>query len=112
MNGLSWRNNISPCDDPPVFSVNKLRSPYLVKVTMDRISDAPLRKGVTIFAQIDHAAAAQQHDLSLPDTELLISGQPKLGTPSMNSAISTGLDLPLLEPLQEIELLLTQALKD
>ncbi|WP_297576387.1 DUF302 domain-containing protein [uncultured Deefgea sp.] len=86
---------MSPCDDPSVFGVNKLRSPYSVKVTMDRISDALLRKGATIFARIDHAAAAQQQDLSLPDTELLIFGHPKLGTSLMNSAISIGLDLPL-----------------
>ena len=86
---------MNPCNPPPAFGVNKLRSPYSVKQTIDRVRDVLLSKGATIFARIDHASAAQQNDLSLPDTELLIFGHPKLGTPLMQSAISTGLDLPL-----------------
>ncbi|NHQ87543.1 hypothetical protein HA050_15600 [Iodobacter sp. HSC-16F04] len=46
------------CEANFAFGVNKLRSPYSVKATMDRINDALLRKGATIFARIDHAAAA------------------------------------------------------
>ncbi len=52
-------------------------------------------KGITIFARVDHAAGASKVDLSLRPTELLIFGNPKLGTPLMQSNQTAGVDLPL-----------------
>jgi uncharacterized protein (DUF302 family) len=48
-----------------------------------------------VVARVNHAAAAQKVDLSLRPTELLIFGNPKLGTPLMQSNQKIGLDLPL-----------------
>lgn len=66
-----------------------------VAVTMDRLENALKQKGVGIVARVDHAAAAQKADLTLRPTQVLIFGNPKLGTPLMHTNQRIGLDLPL-----------------
>jgi uncharacterized protein (DUF302 family) len=70
-------------------------SPHSVKVTMDRLQAAVEGAGATVFARIDHAAGAAKVELELRPTELLIFGNPKLGTPAMLDGQTAGLDLPL-----------------
>jgi uncharacterized protein (DUF302 family) len=70
-------------------------SPHDVATTMDRLVAAVEGAGATIFARIDHAAAAAKVDQKLAPNQVLIFGNPKLGTPMMQSAPSMGLDLPL-----------------
>jgi uncharacterized protein (DUF302 family) len=70
-------------------------SPYSVTITMDRLAAAVEGVGATIFARVDHAAGAASVDMELPPTELLIFGNPKLGTPAMLDGQTAGLDLPL-----------------
>jgi uncharacterized protein (DUF302 family) len=50
---------------------------------------------VTLFAEIDHSGEAAKVGLKMPDTKLLIFGNPKAGTPLMLAAPSTAIDLPL-----------------
>jgi uncharacterized protein (DUF302 family) len=58
--------------------------------------DAEVRKrGMTVFARIDHAAGADSAGLTLRPTELLIFGTAKSGTPLMVAAQTTAIDLPL-----------------
>ncbi len=71
------------------------QSPYTVQVTMDRLAAAVERAGASVFARIDHAAGAQSVDMELRPTQLLIFGNPKLGTPALQASQSAGLDLPL-----------------
>jgi uncharacterized protein (DUF302 family) len=52
-------------------------------------------KGMTVFARIDHAAAAIAAGLTLRPTEVLIFGNAKAGTPLMLSVQTIGIDLPL-----------------
>ncbi|WP_343911750.1 DUF302 domain-containing protein [Aquimarina litoralis] len=47
-----------------------------------------------IIAQLDHQANAASVGLTLNPTKIIMFGNPKLGTPLMQSAQSTGLDLP------------------
>jgi uncharacterized protein (DUF302 family) len=63
--------------------------------TMDRPAAAVEGAGATIFARIDHAAGAAKVGAALAPNQVLIFGNPKLGTPMMQSARSMGLDLPL-----------------
>lgn len=70
-------------------------SPHSVSVTMDRLVAAVEGAGATVFARIDHAEGAAGVDMELRPTELLIFGNPKLGTPAMQDGQSAGLDLPL-----------------
>ncbi len=69
-------------------------SKYSVQETIDRLQAALEGKGLTIFARIDHQAGAAGADLDLPPTQVLIFGNPKLGTPLMTSAPTTAIDLP------------------
>lgn len=70
-------------------------SPHSVPVTIDRLSAAVEGAGATVFARIDHAAGSASVDMELRPTELLIFGNPKLGTPAMQDGQTAGLDLPL-----------------
>jgi uncharacterized protein (DUF302 family) len=70
-------------------------SPYPVTETMDRLEAAVGNAGATVFARIDHAQGAANVDADLRPTELLIFGNPKIGTPAMQDAQTAGLDLPL-----------------
>jgi len=72
-----------------------IESNHSVKDTIDRVEAALKTHGVTVFARIDHAAGAASVDMPLRPTELLIFGNPKAGTPLMQSKQSIGIDLPL-----------------
>lgn len=70
-------------------------SPHSVPVTMDRLEAAVKGAGATVFARVDHAGGAAKVDMELRPTQLLIFGNPKLGTPAMLDGQTAGLDLPL-----------------
>ncbi|UWR21336.1 DUF302 domain-containing protein [Sulfitobacter sp. S190] len=70
-------------------------SPHSVDVTIDRLAAAVEGAGATVFARVDHAAGAAKVDMELRPTQLLIFGNPKLGTPAMLDGQTAGLDLPL-----------------
>jgi uncharacterized protein (DUF302 family) len=53
------------------------------------------RLGIQLFAVIDHAAAAREAGLRLPDEQVLIFGSPAVGTALMQADARAGLDLPL-----------------
>ena len=63
--------------------------------TMDRLESAVEEAGAEVFARVDHAAGAEKVEMELRPTQLLIFGNPKLGTPAMQDAQTAGLDLPL-----------------
>lgn len=70
-------------------------SPHSVSITMDRLVSAVEGAGATVFARVDHGAGAASVEMELAPAELLIFGNPKLGTPAMQGNITAGLDLPL-----------------
>jgi uncharacterized protein (DUF302 family) len=72
-----------------------VESAYGPKDTMDRLEADVKAKGLTVFARIDHAAAAAKVGLQLRPTAVLIFGNAKGGTPLMQAAQTTGIDLPL-----------------
>jgi uncharacterized protein (DUF302 family) len=72
-----------------------IESNHTVKDTIDRVAAGLAAKGITVFARIDHAAGAASVGMPLRPTELLIFGNPKAGTPLMQSKQSIGIDLPL-----------------
>lgn len=63
--------------------------------TLRRLLDAMERRGVDVFAQIDHAANAQAAGLTLRPTTVVVFGAAKAGTPLMAAEQTLGLDLPL-----------------
>ena len=72
-----------------------VKSPYSAKETMNRLEELVKKRGLKVFARIDHAAGAASIGKSLRPTELLIFGNPQGGTPFMECAQSAGIDLPL-----------------
>jgi uncharacterized protein (DUF302 family) len=72
-----------------------LLSKFSVTGTADRLESLLKAKGIKIFARIDQAAEARAAGLSMPDTILVIFGDPKTGTPLMVKYPSLALDLPL-----------------
>lgn len=72
-----------------------IKSAHGVAETLDRLENAVTEKGMTVFARIDHAKGAAKVDKQLRPTELLIFGNPRVGTLLMQSNQNAGLDLPL-----------------
>jgi uncharacterized protein (DUF302 family) len=69
------------------------RLPYAE--TLERLKDSIVEVGSTIFASIDQSAAAASVGLTLRPMTLLVFGNPKAGTPLMDSFPLVALDLPL-----------------
>jgi len=88
--GLAWAGSAAA---QPGLIVKP--SAYGVIETLDRLEDVLADKGITVLARIDHALGARRAGMELPATELLVFGNPKLGTPLMQSAPSVGIDLPM-----------------
>lgn len=72
-----------------------MKSPYSVKETADRIEAAAKSSKLNVFLRLDHAAGAKKVGKTLRPTELVIFGNPQGGTPLMECAQTTGIDLPL-----------------
>ncbi len=66
-----------------------------VKTTMDRLETAVKNAGATIFSRVDHAGGASKVGMEMAPMELLIFGNPKLGTPIIQASPEAGLDLPI-----------------
>jgi uncharacterized protein (DUF302 family) len=71
-----------------------VKSAHSVAVTADRLESILASKGMTVFKRIDHAAGAQKAGMTLPPTEQIIFGNPKIGTPLMLCSRSIAIDLP------------------
>ena len=71
------------------------KSQYSVKETLDRLEDVLRKKGITIAVRWSHSANANKNDIPLRDTELLIFGNPKLGSHFFTSNQTAGIDLPM-----------------
>ena len=71
-----------------------VKSAHDVKTTADRLESMLKQKGMTVFIRINHAQGAQKVGKELRPTELIIFGNPKIGTPLMQCARSVGIDLP------------------
>ena len=78
-----------------VNGVTHKPSVYSVTETLDRLEALVVSKGMTIFARIDQSAAAESVGLSLRPTQILLFGDPRSGTPLMDSYPSLAIDLPL-----------------
>ena len=63
--------------------------------TRRRLLDAIEQRSLTVFALINHAAAARDVDLELADEEVVVFGNPRAGTPLMQSDPRVGIELPL-----------------
>lgn len=70
-------------------------SPRPVSETVTRLTGILAAKGMKVFGVIDQRAEAQGAGLDLRATTLVIFGNPAAGTPVMDAAPLSALDLPL-----------------
>lgn len=73
----------------------KKKSANSVGATLDKLESVVAQKGFKILARIDHAAGAAKSGHDLLPTELLIFGNPAVGTQLMLSKRGVALDLPM-----------------
>jgi uncharacterized protein (DUF302 family) len=71
------------------------KSEYGANETLDRLQAVLEKKGITVFARVSHTAGAEGVGIALRPTELLIFGNPKLGSHFFTSRQSAGIDLPM-----------------
>jgi uncharacterized protein (DUF302 family) len=70
-------------------------SPRPVGATVDRLLELLRAKEIKVFAVIDQRAEALAVGLDLRETTLVVFGNPVAGTPVMQAAPLSALDLPL-----------------
>ena len=73
--------------------IHTVASKYPFDVT--RLQNAIQAKGMTVFAVIDHHAAARQNGLEMQPATVIVFGTPKAGTPLMVKDPTFALQLPL-----------------
>ena len=66
-----------------------------VEKAVNKIKSLLVIRGITLFAIIDHSGEAEAVGMKMPDTKLLIFGNPKGGTPLMLASPSVAIDLPV-----------------
>jgi len=77
------------------MSLTTVKSAHSVPASVDRLIAALGRRGITVFARVDHAAGARKAGLELADEELVIFGDPRAGTVLMQADATVGYELPL-----------------
>ncbi len=78
------------------------RTAHSFEETLEAVLHAIAKAGMTVFTEIDHAKAATENGLSMPQTRVVIYGNPKGGTPVMLGSPLTALDLPLKMLVREL----------
>ena len=73
----------------------RIKSAHSVTTTIDKLETALLNGGMTVFKRISHSDGAAKAGFKLRETELLIFGNPKIGTLLMQCQQTTAIDLPM-----------------
>jgi uncharacterized protein (DUF302 family) len=101
--------HVSPPDSPKVKEdsmsavpeavlengIVRIASAHSVAETVAKLETILQAKSVKLFAIVDHSGEAEKAGLRMPNTKLLIFGNPKAGTPLMLASPSVALDFPL-----------------
>ena len=71
-----------------------IESSHSVKETADRLENVLTKKGMTVFKRVNHGSGAKNVGIDLRETELVVFGNPKIGSPLMVCQQSAAIDLP------------------
>ena len=71
------------------------KSNYSVSETINRFENSLKKKGITVALRWSHDSTAKGVGIDLRPTELLIFGNPKLGSNMFTSKQTAGIDLPM-----------------
>jgi len=72
-----------------------IQSRHSVDETLARLKQLLQAKSIQVFAVVDHSGEAAKAGLEMPNTKLIIFGNPRAGTPLMLARPSIAIDLPL-----------------
>jgi len=75
--------------------IERIACQHSVAETVAKLESMLQAKNVKLFTIVDHSGEAEKAGLKMPNTKLLIFGNPKGGTPLMLVSTSVALDLPL-----------------
>jgi uncharacterized protein (DUF302 family) len=73
----------------------KMKSMHSVTVTLDRLENIVKKKGITVALRWNHSAKANKIKIPMRDTQVLIFGNPKLGSYLMTAEQTAAIDMPL-----------------
>jgi uncharacterized protein (DUF302 family) len=82
-------------EQPNAPGLITLASERPVAEVIDRLESIAAERGLTVFARIDHRAAAQDVGLDMQDAQVLLLGNPRAGTPIMSAVPVAAYELPL-----------------
>lgn len=71
------------------------RSAHPFATTLDRLEASAKEKGFMVFARLDHEAAATSVGQKMPQSTVLVIGNPRLGTERFIRNPTLAIDLPL-----------------
>jgi len=71
-----------------------VKSTHSVENTATRLENILNNKGMTVFNRIKHSDGAKRVGLALRDTQVIVFGNPKVGSPLMQCQQSIAIDLP------------------
>lgn len=74
--------------------VINVKSTLGIQETADRMVNILTKKGMTIFNRIKHSQGAAKVGIDLRSTELILFGNPKVGSPLMKCQQTVAIDLP------------------
>ena len=97
MRKLAWVTLMLIFIGSPVMAADGMTdvpSAFGVTETADRLGDILSKKGMTVFNRVKHSEAAGGVGIELRDTELIIFGNPKVGSPLIQCQQSIAIDLP------------------
>lgn len=77
-----------------VQGMRNVKSHFTVKHTAMSLKNLLVSKNMTIFSHVKHSQAAEKQGVWLNPTELIIFGNPAIGSKLMHCAQTAALDLP------------------
>ncbi|MFW6157372.1 MAG: DUF302 domain-containing protein [Balneolaceae bacterium] len=83
--------------------MTSIESRYSSEQTAERLLNLLEENGLTVFERINHHEGAASVEMELPETILIIFGNPALGTPLMQCAPTVAIDLPQKMLIRENE---------
>ena len=76
-------------------SLKTIKSDFSVTESVNKMAGQIEEEGWHIFARIDHSKQAQRNGLDLRPTELILFGNPEIGTLLMQDQQMSAIDLPM-----------------
>ena len=92
--------NLVKTQEAPMSAVTgngvvRIASKHSVAETVAKLQTILQAKNVKLFVIVDHSGEAASAGMKMPNTKLLIFGNPQAGTPLMLASPSVAIDLPL-----------------